>query len=237
MRAIHDGFATIRAGGNKRGRSRSSPSVTVPSPTTTSCHHPCCHTGTSPTWTMEPLWEERGGGQSHTNTVARRDRSQLPWWEVATRRSRYRSCPTFSQVSETRGWEQMLINGKKSDWDKQVYIFIWQLFNVVNSIIYINSDYWFQYCMHQVRLSTNYAFTTIHKVGEGIKQAVAKCHTDPNVCSEDICEEWCVVEFEMDSRTLMNFWPEVQFIHRWGLDLDLVPPVGLPYLLSYVVPN
>ncbi|KAK4308203.1 hypothetical protein Pmani_020091 [Petrolisthes manimaculis] len=113
MRAIHDGFATIRSGGNKRGRSRSSPSVTVPSTATTTsspCHHPCCHPGTSPTWTMEPLWEERGGGQSHKATVARRDRSQLPWWEVATRRSRYRSCPTFSQASMVSALEQTMTN-------------------------------------------------------------------------------------------------------------------------------
>lgn len=57
--------------------------------------------------------------------------------------------------------------------------------------------------MHQVRHSTIYDFTIIHKVEEGIKQAVAKCHTDPNVC--DIFVKNDVVEFEMDSSTGLFF--------------------------------
>lgn len=96
-RAIHDGFATIRAGGGKRGRSYSSPTVAQDNSTTAPCSHGCCGPGGGRGWTMEPLWEEKGEGG--TPAVSRRDRPQLPWWEVATRRSRYRSCPAFSQVS------------------------------------------------------------------------------------------------------------------------------------------
>lgn len=96
-RAVHDGFATVRSGGGKRGRARSSPSMTSDI-RTTACHHGCCNSG-GRTWAMEPLWEEKGVvDTTEVLPISRRDRSQLPWWEVATRRSRYRSCPTFSQV-------------------------------------------------------------------------------------------------------------------------------------------
>ena len=38
---------------------------------------------------METVWEER---------VCLRPRKQLPWWEIATRRNKYRSCPVFQEV-------------------------------------------------------------------------------------------------------------------------------------------
>ncbi|XP_063851272.1 neuron navigator 3-like [Scylla paramamosain] len=104
-RAVHDGFATIRAGG-KRGRSYSSPTVTQDTSTASQCSHGCCGPGGGRGWTMEPLWEERGEGG--TPAVSRRDRPQLPWWEVATRRSRYRSCPAFSQASVVTALEQTM---------------------------------------------------------------------------------------------------------------------------------
>lgn len=98
-RSIHDGFATIRTGAGKRGRARSSPSVVNELRSTAPCHHGCCNTTLGRTWGMEPLWEEKGNvEQQGAQPVAKRDRAQLPWWEVATRRSKYRSCPAFSQV-------------------------------------------------------------------------------------------------------------------------------------------
>lgn len=108
-RAVHDGFATVRSGGGKRGRARSSPSMTS-DVRTTSCHHGCCNSGAR-TWAMEPLWEEKGVVESsEVLPISRRDRSQLPWWEVATRRSRYRSCPAFSQASVVSALEQTMSN-------------------------------------------------------------------------------------------------------------------------------
>ncbi|KAG7156793.1 Neuron navigator 2-like [Homarus americanus] len=106
-RAVHDGFATIRSGGGKRGRARSTPSVTSET-RTTACHHGCCNTG-GRAWAMEPLWEERGIAETPGAVpITRRDRSQLPWWEVATRRSKYRSCPAFSQASMVSALEQTM---------------------------------------------------------------------------------------------------------------------------------
>lgn len=101
-RSIHDGFATIRTGAGKRGRARSSPSVVNELRSNAPCHHGCCNTTLGRTWGMEPLWEEKGNvEQQGAQPVAKRDRAQLPWWEVATRRSKYRSCPAFSQVRAT----------------------------------------------------------------------------------------------------------------------------------------
>ncbi|XP_066982596.1 neuron navigator 2-like isoform X3 [Macrobrachium rosenbergii] len=108
-RAVHDGFATIRSGGSKRGRARSSPSV-VGETRGHQCHHGCCPT-LGRTWAMEPLWEEKGSLEpSGAPQVTRRERQQLPWWEIATRRSRYRSCPAFSQASVVSALEQTMSN-------------------------------------------------------------------------------------------------------------------------------
>ncbi|KAK7068558.1 hypothetical protein SK128_007904, partial [Halocaridina rubra] len=112
-RSVHDGFATIRSGGSKRGRARSSPSVNAEPRSNNNnnlCHHACCPTY-GRTWGMEPLWEEKGTVEpSGVQQVPRRDRQQLPWWEIATRRSRYRSCPAFSQASVVNALEQTMSN-------------------------------------------------------------------------------------------------------------------------------
>ncbi|XP_042855628.1 neuron navigator 3-like [Penaeus japonicus] len=111
-RSIHDGFATIRTGAGKRGRARSSPSVVNElRNNNNACHHGCCNTTLGRTWGMEPLWEEKGNvEQQGVQPVAKRDRSQLPWWEVATRRSKYRSCPAFSQANVVNALEQTMSN-------------------------------------------------------------------------------------------------------------------------------
>ncbi|XP_068233282.1 neuron navigator 2-like [Palaemon carinicauda] len=109
-RAVHDGFATIRSGGSKRGRARSSPSVVGENRGHHQCHHGCCPT-LGRTWAMEPLWEEKCSVEpSGAPQVTRRERQQLPWWEIATRRSRYRSCPAFSQASVVNALEQTMSN-------------------------------------------------------------------------------------------------------------------------------
>ena len=103
-RPIHDGFATIRSGTKRGGgRCRSSPSVAPGDPKSgrscNGCEGRVCR--------MEPLWEERSapgvilhpaGAVSSTVVNAPRRQRNIPWWEVATRRSKYRSCPAFSQV-------------------------------------------------------------------------------------------------------------------------------------------
>ncbi|XP_047477202.1 neuron navigator 3-like isoform X4 [Penaeus chinensis] len=110
-RSIHDGFATIRTGAGKRGRARSSPSVVNELRSNAPCHHGCCNTTLGRTWGMEPLWEEKGNvEQQGAPPVAKRDRAQLPWWEVATRRSKYRSCPAFSQANVVNALEQTMSN-------------------------------------------------------------------------------------------------------------------------------
>ncbi|CAL4088345.1 unnamed protein product [Meganyctiphanes norvegica] len=109
IRTVHDGFATIRAGG-KRGRARSSPSVV----TGEGGGHMCGGCNTRGLGAMEPLWEEQrgnagsGGVVGPPTTVTRRDRPTMPWWEVATRRSRYRSCPAFTQASMVNALEQTM---------------------------------------------------------------------------------------------------------------------------------
>lgn len=111
-RSIHDGFATIRSGGSKRGRARSSPSVVGENRNNNNsqCQHSCCPTP-GRTWAMEPLWEEKCSLEpSGAPQVTRRERQQLPWWEIATRRSRYRSCPAFSQASVVNALEQTMSN-------------------------------------------------------------------------------------------------------------------------------
>ncbi|XP_042892728.1 uncharacterized protein LOC122266870 [Penaeus japonicus] len=94
-RSIHDGFATIRTGAGKRGRARSSPSVVNElRNNNNACHHGCCNT---------TLGRTRA-------TSGSRDRSQLPLREVATRRSKYRSCPAFSQANVVNALEQTMSN-------------------------------------------------------------------------------------------------------------------------------
>ncbi|CAG0886479.1 unnamed protein product [Darwinula stevensoni] len=50
---------------------------------------------------METVWEER---------VCLRPRKQLPWWEIATRRNKYRSCPLFQEAHVVAAFEQSLSN-------------------------------------------------------------------------------------------------------------------------------
>ncbi|KAE8747145.1 hypothetical protein FOCC_FOCC006143 [Frankliniella occidentalis] len=53
---------------------------------------------------LDPLWEEAVA----TKPILRA-KPQMPWWEIATRRSRYRSCPTL-QAHVVSAFEQSLSN-------------------------------------------------------------------------------------------------------------------------------
>lgn len=92
---VHDGFATIRS--TRTCRPRAGDAIHIlqeqrnPSPpvTTLRVSNGHCHPGYKPTSyqnPMEPLYEE---------SVSFRPRPDIPWWEIATRKSRYRSCPAL----------------------------------------------------------------------------------------------------------------------------------------------
>ncbi|KAF2369188.1 P-loop containing nucleoside triphosphate hydrolase [Trinorchestia longiramus] len=113
--AVHDGFATIHgahstAGKSCRARSSSSHhNYTRALPPHSCAGNKSSHCRVCAPRTMEPLWEEKGGGAGRSPVVGdqpsgpavgvpRRERN-APWWDIATRRSRYRSCPAFSPSS------------------------------------------------------------------------------------------------------------------------------------------
>lgn len=71
---VHDGYATIRSARSCRVAPRI-PEVTTVARTP------------SPRVFLEPLYEEA--------VALRPRRPHIPWWELATRKSRYRSCPAL----------------------------------------------------------------------------------------------------------------------------------------------
>ncbi|KAK3907513.1 Protein sickie [Frankliniella fusca] len=56
---------------------------------------------------LDPLWEE-----AVASKPVLRSKPQMPWWEIATRRSRYRSCPTLQVPAAhvVSAFEQSLSN-------------------------------------------------------------------------------------------------------------------------------